>query len=72
MLMYEIWSLGHKPFDNLTNPQVWITSEYASNLNVVNIRIISFQTVEIIRNGVRLSPPPGCPRAIYKLMIQCW
>ena len=22
VLMYEIWSLGHIPFDNLTNPQV--------------------------------------------------
>ena len=26
----------------------------------------------MIKNGVRLSPPPGCPRAIYKLIIQCW
>ena len=30
------------------------------------------RSVEMVRNGVRLSPPPGCPRAIYELMIQCW
>ena len=22
MLMYEIWSLGHKPFEDVTNPKV--------------------------------------------------
>ena len=40
---------------------------------LINIFPVSFsQTIEMIKNGVRLSPPPGCPRAIYELMIQCW
>ncbi|XP_065899937.1 uncharacterized protein [Dysidea avara] len=49
-VMYEIWSLGHKPFETIRIP------EY----------------IEKITTGYRLPPPPGCPRAIYQLMIQCW
>ncbi|XP_065899943.1 uncharacterized protein [Dysidea avara] len=49
-VMYEVWSLGHKPFERLNG------REY----------------LEKITTGYRLPPPPGCPRAIYELMIQCW
>ncbi|XP_065899877.1 uncharacterized protein [Dysidea avara] len=49
-VIYEIWSLGHKPFEKLNG------REY----------------VEKITTGYRLPPPPGCPRAIYELMMQCW
>ncbi|XP_065899891.1 uncharacterized protein [Dysidea avara] len=49
-VMYEIWSLGHKPFEDCDG------KEYLTK----------------ITNGYRLSPPPGCPRAMYQLMIQCW
>ena len=28
--------------------------------------------IEKILPGYRLPPPPGCPRAVYELMIQCW
>ena len=24
------------------------------------------------RKGFLQAPPPGCPRAIYKLMVHCW
>eukprot|EP00731_Ephydatia_muelleri_P018650 Em0011g690a len=49
-LLYEIWSVGHKPF------------EFQSNLEVI----------QKVSSGYRLPPPPGCPRAIYKLMVSCW
>ncbi|XP_065899854.1 ephrin type-A receptor 4a-like [Dysidea avara] len=49
-VMYEIWSLGHKPFEDCDG------REYINK----------------ITTGYRLPPPPGCPRAIYELMIQCW
>ena len=26
MLMYEIWSLGHRPFEGITNPEVILIS----------------------------------------------
>lgn len=26
----------------------------------------------MVDQGIRLSPPPGCPRAVYHLMMQCW
>ena len=49
-VMYEIWSLGHKPFEHRTNDMA----------------------VKLLDENYRLPPPPGCPRAIYDLMIQCW
>ena len=31
-----------------------------------------FQVIERVDSGFRLPPPPGCPKSIYQLMIQCW
>ena len=31
-----------------------------------------FQCIKLIDSGFRLPPPPGCPRFIYEMMIQCW
>ena len=25
-----------------------------------------------VEKGFRLLPPPGCPNAVYKLMMNCW
>ena len=30
------------------------------------------QVIKILDTKKRLSPPPGCPRMIYELMIKCW
>ena len=30
------------------------------------------QTLEKIDSGYRLPPPPGCPRAMYRMMMKCW
>ncbi|XP_065899895.1 uncharacterized protein [Dysidea avara] len=49
-VMYEIWSLGHKPFEDCDG------GEY----------------IEKITKKYRLPPPPGCPRSMYEVMIQCW
>ncbi|XP_065899772.1 uncharacterized protein [Dysidea avara] len=49
-VVYEIWSLGYKPFKSLSTIEI----------------------LEKIDNGYRLPPPPGCPRAFYRMMIKCW
>ena len=36
------------------------------------IATIKLQVLRLVGDGYRLSPPPGCPRAVYKLMVQCW
>ena len=28
--------------------------------------------VQLVNSGYRFPPPPGCPRMVYKMMIQCW
>ena len=30
------------------------------------------QAIKLVDTGYRLPPPPGCPRAIYNIMIPCW
>ena len=30
------------------------------------------QAMKQVDRGYRLPPPPGCPKALYELMIQCW
>ena len=30
------------------------------------------QALKLVDRGYRLPPPPGCPKALYELMIQCW
>ena len=50
MVLFEIWSVGRKPFSCLNNNQ----------------------TLTLIQKGFCQAPPPGCPRAIYALMVDCW
>ena len=33
---------------------------------------VYIQAVRFLNKGKRLCPPPGCPRVVYELMIQCW
>ncbi len=30
------------------------------------------QAMKLVMSGYRLPPPPGCPKAVYSIMIQCW
>ena len=70
-VLYEIWSIGHIPFEELTGSAVSIIC-----INVLlylrTTVFIIIQAVQQISRGYRLPPPPGCPKAIYQLMINCW
>ena len=73
MVMFEIWSLGHKPFEKYTNAEVHIqVSLFDGLISLVPISSVSMQAIKMNDQRFRLPPPPGCPRAIYHLMIQCW
>ena len=56
VLMYEIWSLRHKPFDNLTHPLViydciteFLLSKYMCISNIIVNMLFFMQTVEMIK-----------------------
>ena len=51
MTMYEIWSLGDKPW-----------GLYTSNEEIVGG----------MSQGKKLSPPTGCPRDVYRVMVETW
>ena len=72
--MYEAWSLGHTPFRNKTPDEV-IKAQcgpYQLHDQIIHIVYCMLQTITLVESGYRLPPPPGCPRAVYQLMIDCW
>ena len=71
-VMYEIWSLGHKPFESYTNPEVCISTQHTCSKSYQSDSVISVQAFRKVSEGARLPPPPGCPRTVYQLMINCW
>ena len=76
-----IWSLGCKPYSTLTDVEQvclycidggCILSKH-SLLSFAKIATHVFsQVLHKLGKGFRLSPPPGSPRSIYKLMVDCW
>ena len=50
MILYEIWSVGQKPFQKLSNSDV----------------------IARLQTHLCQAPPPGCPREVYSLMVDCW
>jgi hypothetical protein len=50
MVLFEIWSVGKKPFSEISNSEV----------------------MRKINAGYCQPPPPGTPRPIYQLMVDCW
>jgi len=59
-------ALDIKPFENINTTQV-----VCYLVNLLSLSVI-LQYLERIMDGFRLSPPPGCPREIYHIMVQCW
>ncbi|XP_065899226.1 uncharacterized protein [Dysidea avara] len=56
----DVWSYG------IVLYEIWsLGCEPYEWLNLI-------ETVEKLDTGYRLPPPPGCPRAIYRVMIKCW
>ena len=71
-LLYEIWSLGHTPFESMEVFEVYIYFGIYNTCFNQYTYLKSLQVVRNIENGFRLAPPPGCPRLMYELMIRCW
>ena len=65
VVLYEIWSMGASPYN-------WMTPLEVSTDSVSIIYHPFVQVYEKIQSGYRLLPPPGCPRALYQAMINCW
>ena len=55
-------------------PITIITYNYNYNniIFVISIILLFSQAMSLIEAKQRLPPPPGCPRAVYELMINCW
>lgn len=57
----DIWALG------VTIWEIFGCAEHAPFQKYPAPKI-----VQKVKDGVRLAPPPGCPREIYALMMRCW
>ena len=69
MVMYEIWSLGMKPFNNLTNIEVNLIR---NNMVLISYLLYTIQAFQQIETGQIPPSPPGCTRNIYVIMMKCW
>lgn len=81
MVLHEIWSLGHKPFNDLSNPIVRaiISNTTIGTTTACVYAIISnvslffpYKVIALVNSKHCQAPPPGCSRAVYQLMVQCW
>ena len=56
MLMYEIWSLGHKPFEDVTNPKVLVIKLLLImdhfSLQYYSIQYFAVVTVSLIHSAL--------------------
>ena len=57
----DVWSFGCVMYE------IWSLGHalFEEHTNTECIKIL-------YDKGIRLAPPPGCPRIIYKLMMDCW
>ena len=65
----DVWSYGclfyeicHEPMERLQISEVF-------SLSHANYCLV-LQVIKCLSSGQHLSPPPGCPEIVYKLMIQ--
>ena len=70
MVLFEIWSLGYKPFHDLANPIV--SSGLLSFTAIIEWAPVISQVIALVTSKHCQAPPPGCPRPIYHLMVECW
>jgi hypothetical protein len=63
---YGVWDGNH--FKNMTTLKyVDNTGQYSDYMN-----LFALQVIKMVDKGYRLAPPPGCPEAVYRLMMKCW
>ena len=79
MVMYEIWSLGHRPFEEWDAFQVlrtWVLIGVRLQTNSLrhSLYLRTSQVVHVFNNpdGYCQPPPPGCPKGVYAIMVKCW
>ena len=66
----EDYSLLSPSSSSYINPTLH-TNVYAYKHSPQSLTV-KMQYLEKIMEGYRLPPPPGCSRAVYDIMIQCW
>ena len=56
----DVWSYGMVLFE------IWSVAKKPFSI------VSNNQVLRLIQTGYCQAPPPGCPRAIYELMVNCW
>eukprot|EP00039_Didymoeca_costata_P011755 m.166478 g.166478 ORF g.166478 m.166478 type:complete len:989 (+) comp15279_c0_seq7:245-3211(+) len=57
----DVWSYG------ITLYEIWTGAALPYGRSWTNMNVMMQ-----VENGYRLPPPKDCPKAVYKLMLQCW
>ena len=56
----DVWSYGMVLFE------IWSVAKKPFS------SVTNMQALRLIQTGFCQAPPPGCPRAVYELMVDCW
>ena len=59
--MSDVWSYG------ITLYEIWTKSALPYGRKWTNMNVMMQ-----VESGFRLPPPANCPKAVYKIMLQCW
>ncbi|XP_054374473.1 ephrin type-B receptor 4-like, partial [Molothrus ater] len=76
IVMWEVLSFGERPYWDMSNQDV-------SHPHIRDPKVLSFgerpywdmsnqDVINAIEQDYRLPPPPRCPPALHRLMLQCW
>ena len=73
-VLYEIWSLGHTPYEELSNREARSKLSALTTYKFIRaLHVLLFcQVIRKVSSGIRPGPPPGTPKSIYEMMINCW
>ena len=69
-LLYEIWSLGRDPYENI--PTATVSEKLSMYVATIHCYPLAIQVLGKILSGYRDAPPPGCQGRICQLMTECW
>ena len=56
----DVWSYGMVLFE------IWSVARKPFST------VTNSQVIRLLNKGFCQAPPPGCPRAIYEVMVDCW
>uniref|UniRef100_A0A8C6W0N0 Tyrosine-protein kinase JAK2 n=1 Tax=Nothobranchius furzeri TaxID=105023 RepID=A0A8C6W0N0_NOTFU len=63
----DIWSFGVVLYELFT-----YSEKSCKYLRICQGQMIVYHLIDLLKSGYRLPEPDGCPKEIYRVMLECW